>query len=210
VAAKYLSRKHSKIVTICGAGDQGRRSLKMLSRLLPIEKAFVYDVDELRANQFVEELSPEMPLQIEVVKDIVPATLQSDIVVTCTPAKRFFLTREHISAGTFIAAVGADHEHKQELEPGLLRETRLVTDITEQCATIGELHHAVKDGVISRDDVYAELGEIVAGHKSGRTTEDEIIVFDSTGMALQDAAAAAIVYERALESGHKTGIVFND
>lgn len=103
--------------------------------------------------------------------------------------------------GTFIAAVGADSEDKQELEPALLCSSKIVVDILEQSATIGELHHALEAGCVSRDDVHAELGEIVAGRKPGRTSDEEIIIFDSTGMALQDVAAAAIVYERAVETG---------
>lgn len=198
VAAKYLSRQDSKVVTICGSGNQGRISLKMLSNIRPIEKAFVHDIDETRADQFVEELSAELQLQIEAVKDFSEATVQSDIVITCTPAKDFFLKREHIKAGTFIAAVGADNEDKQELEPELLKEGKLVTDITEQCATIGELHHAIEAKVLTRESVHAELGEVIAGTKEGRVSNEEIIIFDSTGMALQDVAASVVVYEKAL------------
>lgn len=200
VAAKYLSRKDSKIVTIFGGGNQGRISLKMLAQIRPLEKAFVYDVDEARANKFVEEISRELPINIESIRDFPMATLQSDIVVTCTPAKEFFLKREHISKGTFIAAVGADNENKQELDPQILKNAKIVTDITEQCATIGELHHAIEEGVLTREDIYAELGEIVAGTKSGRISDEEIIIFDSIGMALQDVASAVVVYEKALKS----------
>jgi ornithine cyclodeaminase/alanine dehydrogenase-like protein (mu-crystallin family) len=78
-----------------------------------------------------------------------------------------------------------------------MARSKIVCDILEQCAAIGDLHHALDAGVVSRSDVHAELGEIVAGRKPGRESNDEIIVFDSTGMALQDVAAAAIVYERA-------------
>jgi len=106
-----------------------------------------------------------------------------------------------VRPGTFIAGVGADNEHKQELHPKLMATNKVVVDLLDQCASIGDLHHAIAVGVANRESVYAELGEIVAGRKPGRTSEDEITVFDSTGTALQDVAAAAIVYERARTAG---------
>jgi ornithine cyclodeaminase/alanine dehydrogenase len=112
-----------------------------------------------------------------------------------------------VAPGTFIAAVGADNSEKQELEPALLGRNRVVVDVLEQGATIGELHHALDAGVITRDDVYGELGEVIAGLKSGRTSSDEIIIFDSTGMALQDVVTAAAVYEKAVKEG--TGTLIN-
>jgi alanine dehydrogenase len=101
----------------------------------------------------------------------------------------------------FVAAVGADNEHKQELQPELLAQSKLVTDLTDQCAVMGDLHHALEAGVLRRAQVHAELGEIVAGKKPGRTSKDEITIFDSTGMALQDVAAAIGVYEAAVAAG---------
>src|SRR5262249_35275312 len=97
----------------------------------------------------------------------------------------------------FVAAVGADNPDKQELDPRLMAAGRVVTDITEQCAAIGDLHHALEAGVMARDEVHAELAELVAGHKPGRRSPEEITIFDSTGTALQDVAAAAVVYGKA-------------
>jgi ornithine cyclodeaminase/mu-crystallin family protein/3-keto-disaccharide hydrolase len=133
------------------------------------------------------------------IDDLAEAARSSDIVVTCTTAGRYFITREMMRPGAFIAAVGADNEHKQEIEPRLLAEAKVVTDLTEQAARIGDLHHAIDAGVMSAADVHAELGEIIAGRKPGRERPDEIIIFDSTGTGLQDVAAAVAVYRRALE-----------
>jgi ornithine cyclodeaminase/alanine dehydrogenase-like protein (mu-crystallin family) len=110
--------------------------------------------------------------------------------------------------GTFVAAVGADNETKQELDPQLLASNKVVADILDQCAQIGDLHHAIVQGVMTPGDVHAELGEVVAGRKPGRTCEKEITIFDSTGTAPQDVAAAAVVYERATESGHGARFCF--
>jgi alanine dehydrogenase len=198
VAAKYLAKTNAKTVTICGSGNQGKISLRAVMKVRQLEKVFVFDIDEKQAHQFAYELSKELNISIQPVNDLKKAVLQSDICITCTPSKKPFLLHEYVAPGTFIAAVGADSEGKQELESSLLVSGKLVTDITGQCATIGELHHAVKNGIMKQSDVYAELGQIIAGKKPGRTSDEEIIIFDSTGTALQDIASAAIVYEKAV------------
>jgi alanine dehydrogenase len=206
VAAKHLARPESKTLTICGCGIQGRISLRALMGLFQLEQVFAYDVDSTRSQKFANDLSTELAIAIKAVDQLEGATLQSDICVTCTPSRQFFLKREHISPGTFVAAVGADNEDKQELDPTLLARSKVVADLVEQCATIGELHHALDQKVMTKDQVHAELGEVVAATKPGRTSSDEVIVFDSTGMALQDVVTSALVYEKARQQGIGTTI----
>ena len=201
VAAKYLARKDSRIATVCGCGNQGRIQLRSLCEVLSLKKIFSWDVDAGRARDFAVEMSSELGLEADAVTEVGSAAEQSDVIVTCTPAKKFFVRKEHIRPGTFIAAVGADNEEKQEIEPQLLRSAKVVADIREQCAAIGDLHHAIAAGVMQADEIHAELGEVVAGRKPGRESDDEITLFDSTGTALQDVAAAAIVYEKAVATG---------
>ena len=201
VAAKHLARRDAKIATICGCGNQGRVSLRALAAVRSLTRAYAFDIDENQARRFGSELSEELGIEVKAVNDPAKAVADSDICVTCTPSKQYFLNREYVSPGTFIAAVGADSEGKQELDPALFSSNKIVVDLLEQCATIGDLHHALEQGLVTKADVHAELGEVIAGKKTGRITEDEIIVFDSTGTALQDVAAAAIVYERAASSG---------
>jgi alanine dehydrogenase len=207
VAAKYLARADSKTMTVCGCGNQGRVSVRAVSRVLPIEKVFAFDTDRAQAECFANDLA-EAGIEIEFTDDLQMALRQSDICVTCTPAKRPFLKQEFIARGMFIAAVGADNPEKQELEPMILSRNKVVADVVEQCATIGELHHSLDDGLMTRNDVHAELGEVIAGIKPGRTSTDEIIVFDSTGMALQDVVTAAAIYEKAVKDGVGTRIGF--
>lgn len=206
VAAKYLARPESKTLMICGCGVQGRVSLRALMGLFPLEQVFVYDVDSTRSEKFASDLSAELAIAIKAVDQLEGAVLQSDICVTCTPSRQFFLKQEHIAPGTFIAAVGADNAEKQELDPNLLGRNKVVADIVEQCATIGELHHALDQKVMTKDQVHAELGEVIAGTKPGRTSTEEVIVFDSTGMALQDVVTSALVYEKAKQQGSGTKI----
>ncbi len=201
VAAKYLARPDSKVATVCGCGNQGRIQIRTLTRVLPLERVYAYDIDGAQADGFAHDLSAELQIEVKPVRDLLSAVGGSDICVTCTPSRHSFLKREHVKAGTFIAAVGADNPLKQELDPDLMVSNKIVVDILEQCAKIGDLRHALEKGVLTRADVHAELGEIVAGQKPGRTSEEEITIFDSTGTALQDVAAAAIVYEKAAGAG---------
>ena len=199
VAAKHLARPDSRVATICGCGNQGRIQLRALCTVLALEHVYAFDVDEAKARRFADELSRELELAIEVVGQPASAVPKSDVCVTCTPAKRYFIHKEHVAPGTFLAAVGADNERKQELDPQLFVFNKVVTDVLDQCAEIGDLHHAIAQGLVQPSNVYAELGELVAGRKPGRTAREEITIFDSTGTALQDAAAAAVVYERAVK-----------
>lgn len=200
IAAKYLARPDSTVATICGCGNQGRISLRAVKTVLPLKQVYAFDKEPSLAESFASELSKEVEIDIRSTNDLGWAARQSDVCVTCTPSKEFFLNREFIKPGTFVAAVGADNEEKQELDPHLVQESKVVVDSLEQCATIGELHYALEQELMTRGDVHAELGEVIAGQKPGRTSADEIIVFDSTGTALQDVASAAIVYERAAAS----------
>jgi len=198
VAAKYLARKDSRVATVCGCGVQGGFQVRALCRVLKIDRAYVCDSDFKKAEQFSKQLARDLGIEIKAVADISTAAQQSDVCITCTTSRRYFLKREDVRPGTFVAAVGADNPEKQEIDPALMAASKVVTDVLEQCATIGDLHHALQSGMVTRADVHGELGEIVAGKKEGRTSKKEVIVFDSTGMALQDVAAAAMVYEKAI------------
>jgi alanine dehydrogenase len=207
IAAKYLARTDAQVATICGCGNQGQISLKAIAKVRQLSRAYAWDIDKSQARRFADRLSIELEMEVAPVDDLAVAVQESDICITCTPSKEYFLKREYVSRGTFIAAVGADSEDKHELDPALIGSSRVVVDLLEQCATIGELHHALNQGSVTRQDVHAELGEVITGHKAGRTSEEEIIIFDSTGTALQDVAAAATVYERAVSA--RIGEVMN-
>ncbi|HEY0655715.1 MAG TPA: ornithine cyclodeaminase family protein [Chryseosolibacter sp.] len=204
VAAKHLANPDAKTVTIIGCGNQGRISLRALKSVRNIQKAFVFDLDQRVTENFATAMREELNIAVEPVDDFKNALAVSDICVTCTPSKQPFIKRDHIRPGTFVAAVGSDNAEKQELDPALLIGNKLVADSLAQASTIGELHHALKANVVRIQDVHAELGEVIAGLKQGRTSKDDIIIFDSTGTALQDVAAAAIVYEKAINASVST------
>jgi alanine dehydrogenase len=208
VAAKHLARKESSVATICGCGQQGRAQLRAVLLILPLTKIYAFDVNEHAAINFRNELLPELKIDIELVRDLPSAIQKSDVCITCTTANKSFVCKGDVSPGTFIAAVGADDEHKQEIDSALIASAKVVADSLEQSCAIGDVHHAIAKGLMRKEDVYAELCEIVAGHKIGRVADDEIIVFDSTGVAIEDAVAAAAVYERALANGIGTDFDF--
>jgi alanine dehydrogenase len=210
VAARYLARPGSRSATIVGCGVQGELQLAAIAAVLPLQLVRLVDADSTRAERLASRAAENLGIRAEAVGDLPAALRASDVCVTCTPSREAFVFRHDIVPGTFIAAVGADSRGKQELEPALVVASTLVVDVLEQCAEIGELQHALAAGLMTREAVHAELGDIVAGRRPGRTRDDEITIFDSSGTALQDVAAAVVVYEKALASGRGTEVKLDD
>lgn len=196
VAAKYLARPDSKTATICGCGTQGAIQLEALLRLFKLEKVYAHSRNVESMERFARECEARFGVTAAAAPDLEKALSESDICVTCTPAKAAFVRHEWVRPGTFVAAVGADSPDKQELDPLLLRGNKVVADILEQCIHVGEIHHGIAGGTLRAEEVHAELGQVIAGTRVGRTGAREITVFDSTGTALQDVAAAVLVYRK--------------
>jgi alanine dehydrogenase len=208
VAAKHLARREASVVTICGCGKQGRVQIIALNLVLHLRQVFAYDISMHRAESFAQEMTEKLRIPVRATANLSGALQQSDVCVTCTPSRQAFLKHSDVKRGTFIAGIGADNTDKQELEPLLMSRSKVIVDLLDQCATMGDLHHAIDAGLLTRDNVHAELGEVVAGKRPGRESRDELIIFDSTGMALQDAAAAAVVYEKAVQNDYVTAVDF--
>lgn len=208
VAARYLARAESKVATLFGCGAQAAAQIRAIARVLRLERVFAHDLDPSRVAAFAAQLADDPGVAVVPVADIAAALQASDVIVTCTTAKLTFLSRQLVRPGTFIAAVGADNPTKSEIEPELMAASTVVVDALGQCAEYGDLHHAIEACVMTRADVHAELADIVGGRKPGRRNTEEITLFDSTGTALQDVAAATLVYERALAAGRGTTISF--
>lgn len=185
VAAKYLAKRGAESVIVVGCGKQGRMQLEAVRKVLPLKRAFAFDVDPERARG----------LDATAVHSL--DNIDADIWITCTPSRQAFLRLGHVQQGAFVAAVGADNPTKSEITPELMAASRIVTDVTDQCVEIGDLHHAIAAGAVSRSDVVAQLGEVIDRGINVRRRDDDIVVFDSTGAGFQDTAAASVVYERA-------------
>jgi len=197
VAAKYLARENCESALICGCGAQAAAQARAILGVREIRRLYVFDKVHGRADRFAADFSSELAIPIFPVTELATAVSECDVVVTCTTSRRFFITREMVHPGTFVAAVGADNEDKQEIDPSLLASATVVADIAEQACAIGDSHHAIAGNHMPCTAICAELGEIVTGKKQGRTHADQIIVFDSTGTGLEDVAAALAAYRLA-------------
>jgi ornithine cyclodeaminase/alanine dehydrogenase-like protein (mu-crystallin family) len=197
VAARHMARANATVMTVCGCGLQGRAHVDAIMAVRPIERIFAWDAHRDSADAFAGEISRQRQVKVIRVDSHSEGTLQSDIVVTTTASREAFLRLADLRPGTFVAAVGADSDTKRELATDVLTGATVVADIREQCATIGDLHHAIAEGRMQAADIHGELADVVSGRVPGRRSEEEITIFDSTGTALEDVAAAAWAYERA-------------
>ena len=198
IAAKHLARANSSAIALCGCGAQARAHIEALSQVLPLKSGTVWDQDIAKAERFASETGPALGLDLRAVSQLREATLEADIIVTCTTAAAPFLYRQDVAPGAFIAAIGADNAEKSEIAPTLMGEARVFVDVLEQCAAMGDLRAAIAAGAMGLDDVVGDLAQLVSGSVQGRRGGAEIIIFDSTGTAIEDAASAAWIYERAM------------
>lgn len=204
VAAKHLSRETSRTMTIIGCGIQGRAHAEAMLRVRPITKLFAFDADPAATARFAQSLG----IDVGTATSLENAVAESDVVITCTPSRSPILGREHSHPGLFIGAVGADNPQKSEIAPALLAQSRVVPDILDQAAVMGDLNHAIAAGAMTRDDIHGQLADILCGRVPPRRNDDEVFIFDSTGTALQDVATASIALTRAIERNIGVDIEF--
>jgi alanine dehydrogenase len=202
VSAKWLARKDSKIFAIVGAGHMAEGTLETCKEIYPWEEVRVWSRSQQTLDHFLAEQQPKHEsLEIRPSLDLEQVVRGADVVVTVTPARGAIVEDEWISEGTHIAAVGADKGGDQELDPRILQRARIFVDDIRQCRTDGEINVPLTEGLIAEGDIAGEIGEVIAAKKEGRTSESDVTVFDSTGIALQDSATVPLEYERALAAG---------
>jgi len=200
VAAKHLARKNSRIIGMVGAGTQARTQLMALNEVFKIEEVRVCSKTRVESEKFAEDME-HLGLNILVKEGVEETVRGCDIIVTTTPVTSPLVRNQWVEEGMHINAIGADAPGKEELDPEILKRAKVVVDDYEQACHYGELNVPVSKGIFKREQIHAELGEIIAGRKAGRTSDDEVTVFDSTGLAIQDLAAAALVYRKARKLG---------
>lgn len=192
VAAKYLARKDSSVVGVVGTGMQGRMQVLALKNLFKISEVKAYDIDEGRLGAYVKEMEQKMGVPVKAANSPEAAIKGADIVITVTPSKTAYVKNEWIADGMHVNAFGADAHGKQELDKQIYKRAKLVTDNVEV---------ALEKELFERKNVHAELGELITGKKKGRETAKELTVFDSTGLGIQDVAAASLTFEKAKKQG---------
>ncbi len=202
LAADLLAKKRTERVGIVGVGTQARVQLEALLGVRRPKSVAAWGRDRGKAEAYAKEMTTRFRIPVEAVPSVEAAVRDCDVVITVTPSHEPLVRANWVSEGTHITAVGADGPDKQELEVDVLAKAdKVVADRLEQCLRLGEIHHAVEKGAIRREDVYAELGQIAAGTRRGRESDDEITVADLTGVGVQDAAVANRVVRDALAQG---------
>ncbi|SRR5581483_2944761 len=202
VAAKYLAHPQATTATLCGCGKQAAWQLRALKEVMPLfQTTFVYSRSFEKSAAFSEAMAQELHLKVIPVKDLKAALQTSQICITCTPSKHYFLEKEMLPPDLFIAAMGADSPDKQEIDPSIFKDAKIVVDARSQCETVGELHHALQAGFVDKNKPIIELGTMLSNNFQLRENAEEIILFDSTGTAMQDTALAYLAYEKAIKAG---------
>lgn len=205
VAAKHLAIKAPKIVCLVGAGAQAKTQLMaLLSYYERLEEVRVWSRTRETRQSFLAEMMKRYAKKISrlvPVDRVEDAVRGAHIIVTATPSRAPIVMNEWISSGAHINCVGADAPGKQELDPAILKRAKIVVDDWEQASQNGEINVPISKGILKPEDIWCELGEVVAKQKQGRTSDDEITVFVSSGLAMQDAVTANIAYKKAMTRG---------
>jgi len=201
VAAKYLARADAARLGVIGAGAQARTQVAAILKVRPIREVVVYNRHLAHSQAFADEIMARYGVQARATGELAEAVRNRDIVVTTTPSTTPIVPRAWVSPGTHINAIGADAAGKEELDPAILTAAKVVVDDWAQASHSGEINVPLAKGEFTPEQVYGSLGEIVAGKKPGRETPEEITVFDSTGLIIQDLALGLAVYKRAQERG---------
>jgi ornithine cyclodeaminase/alanine dehydrogenase-like protein (mu-crystallin family) len=200
LAAKYLAKRGSRSLAMIGCGVQALYHVEALRDVASIETVTFCDPRDEAADTFGAQVR-ELGLNARKADAAKDATRGVDIVVTVTTSTRSLLGLADIDPGTFVAGVGADNPSKHELATDLMKASRVIVDSVAQASTMGDLHHAIAAGAMKVTDVRGDLADLVAGKSACRSSDDERWVFDSTGLSIQDLAAAEMIYDRARGAG---------
>ncbi|MFH0896639.1 MAG: alanine dehydrogenase [Candidatus Bathyarchaeota archaeon] len=197
LATKYLAKENSKILGLVGTGVQARTQLQAISKVLSLEEVRVYDIIGDALNKFIEETKEKYEISVSRCRSVHECIKNADVVSVTTPTTSPIIKNEWIRSGTHINAIGADAPGKQALDPNILKNSKIIVDDLNQAIHSGEINVPFSQGMLREDDIYAELGEVIVGDKAGRVRDDEITVFVSTGLSLQDVSTAITVFRKA-------------
>ena len=202
VSAKWLARKDSKVLAILGAGSVGVGSLLTCDPVFPWEEVRIWSRSQSSVDRYLAEVRPQVPhLRLVGTTDAEAAVRGADVIVTGTHAREPLVLDDWLKPGAHIAALGADLEGEQELDPRILQRARVFVDDIRQCRHDGEINVPLRQGLITEADIAGEIGKVICGELAGRQSDDQITVFDSTGIALQDSATVPLEVERAYAAG---------
>lgn len=199
VSVKALARKDASKIASIGTGNQARMQIRAVREVMRIGEIHAWDSSPESLMRFKADIESEFGIPVVPATSKQEAVEQADILITTTRGTGSLVEAAWVKPGTHIVAIGTDQRGKQEFEPEIFRNAKIVNDSIAQCTEKGETWHPLDQGIIAKDDIHAEIGEILLGKKPGRVSEDEITIFDSTGMAIQDNTTAARIYRNAIE-----------
>jgi alanine dehydrogenase len=206
VSVKVLARKNARKITSIGTGNQARMQIRAIHEVMKIEEIHAWDHHPETLARYKVDIEREFGIPVVMARSKQEAVEQADILITTTRGKGSLVEADWVRPGTHIVAIGTDTQGKQELEPEIFRNAKIVNDSVAQCIEKGETWHPLHHHIISRADIHAEIGEILLGQKPGRENDEEITIFDSTGMAIQDNTTSAKIYRNAIATN--TGTFF--
>ncbi|MRG86338.1 cyclodeaminase [Salinibacillus xinjiangensis] len=196
ISAKYFAKEEVKTAGVIGVGSQARFQMKALKQVRSIRKLLVYGRNENKANLFKQEMEKSLGVEVKVCSTAEEVVKNSEVVVTTTPAEKPIIQKEWLHPGLHITAMGSDAEYKQEIDSKVFSSVdRIFCDVRSQCVRLGELHHAVDQGVITDQTEVTELGQVISGKYQGRQSNEEITICDLTGTGVQDTAIALAAYQ---------------
>jgi alanine dehydrogenase len=206
VSVKALARKNAKKITSIGTGNQARMQIRAINEVMKIEEIHAWSRNPDTLSKYKADIESEFGIPVITANSKKEAVEQADILITTTRGKGSLVEADWVKPGTHIVAIGTDQQGKQELDPEIFRNAKVVVDSIAQCIEKGETQHPLNKNIMSKDDIHAEIGEILLGKKPGRENDEEVTIFDSTGMAIQDNTTSTKIYQNAIES--KVGTFF--
>jgi len=202
VATKYLAREDAAVCVVFGAGVQAQKQLEAVNLVRPLQKVTVIDVVPDAKQRFVEKMGAELDLEILPTEDIESAVREADIVITASSSHDPVFDGDWLQPGTHINNIGSHSPDARELDTTTVQRAKFVADLKEaNLAEAGDILIPIAEGAVTEDHIYASLGEIVVGEKPGRENTEEITVFKSCGLAIQDVSTARAVYKAACSRG---------
>lgn len=208
VSVKALARKNAKKITSIGTGNQARMQIRAINEIMKIEEIHAWDRNPDTLSKYKTDIESEFGIPVIMANSKKEAVEQADILITTTRGKGSLVEADWVKPGTHIVAIGTDQQGKQELDPEIFRNAKVVVDSIEQCIGKGETWHPLNKNIITKDDIHGEIGEILLGKKPGRENDEEVTIFDSTGMAIQDNTTANKIYQNAIANNVGTAFEF--
>jgi len=209
IAAQHLAKMKINTAGVIGSGMQARYQIRALKLVRVFSRLLVYGILPEEVDRYAAEMSEELGVEVIKAASSEEVVRQSEVVVTTTPSRQPYLNADWLHPGLHITCMGSDSEDKQELHADVFaRADRIACDKKSQVFRLGELHHAREAEIIRDESEVLEIGEIIAGQKTGRQSDDEITICDLTGVGVQDTQIARFAYAQANE--RQLGLVIGE